>query len=165
MFDRIAGDYHSSFDATILNAAVAIWTGVPVAYSLDIGATQDGKNLIVEANDRYAFGSYGLSPYKYAAFLQARRQQLIARVLQKTMRLLCLILQHGINKTVAVINILMEKERPAFKNFAVFSDLIQIRSWSVRLCFDPFLNVSVEYFRLFTLGFWRQIGNFKSPID
>lgn len=73
-----AGDYHFSFDATVLDTAVTAWTDAPEAYSLDIGATQDGKTLIVEVNDGYALGSYGLSPYKYAAFLQARWQQLIA---------------------------------------------------------------------------------------
>lgn len=73
-----AGDYHFSFDATVLDTAVTAWTDAPAAYSLDIGAAQDGKTLIVEVNDGYALGSYGLSPYKYAAFLQARWQQLVA---------------------------------------------------------------------------------------
>lgn len=72
------GDYHCSFDAAVLDSAVKAWIDAPVAYSIDIGVTQSKVTLIVEVNDGYAIGGYGLNPYKYATFLQARWQQLVA---------------------------------------------------------------------------------------
>lgn len=57
---------------------MAAWQDAPAAYSMDIGVTDNGDTLIVEVNDGYALGSYGLSAYKYATFLQTRCQQLVA---------------------------------------------------------------------------------------
>jgi hypothetical protein len=38
---------------------------MPVFYSLDVGTDSLGRTLIVELNDGYALGNYGLSPLKY----------------------------------------------------------------------------------------------------
>jgi len=37
----------------------------PVAYTIDVGVTTAGETFIVELNDMWATGSYGVSPYDY----------------------------------------------------------------------------------------------------
>ena len=46
--------------------------GAPAAYGLDFGVTADGRTLLVEANDGFALGCYGLDPVIYAEMLEAR---------------------------------------------------------------------------------------------
>lgn len=43
---------------------------------MDIGVTQDGRTLIVEINDGYALGNYGLNPLKAAIFFERRWREL-----------------------------------------------------------------------------------------
>lgn len=58
------GDYHAQFDASVIDEAISCWKDAPIAYGLDIGVTRDGRTLVVEVNDGYALGNYGLSPLK-----------------------------------------------------------------------------------------------------
>lgn len=44
----------------------------PAAYTLDFGVTADGKTVLIEMNDGFAVGSYGLDDVEYAKFLLAR---------------------------------------------------------------------------------------------
>lgn len=55
------------------------WDKRPVACSIDIGVTNDGRTLLIECNDAYSLGSYGLEDYKYAKLLSARWSQLLDR--------------------------------------------------------------------------------------
>lgn len=48
-----------------------------VAYSLDVGVS-DGKTLLVEVNDAYALGNYGVSSTIYAKMLLERWRQITA---------------------------------------------------------------------------------------
>ena len=50
-----------------------------MACSIDIGVTNDGRTLLIECNDAYSLGSYGLEDYKYAKLLSARWSQLLDR--------------------------------------------------------------------------------------
>jgi len=38
---------------------------------MDFGLTEDGRTLLVEINDGFALGSYGLDPIQYAKLLSA----------------------------------------------------------------------------------------------
>lgn len=55
------------------------WEERPNACSIDIGVTSDNKTILIECNDAYALGSYGLIDYKYAKFLSARFSQILER--------------------------------------------------------------------------------------
>lgn len=46
--------------------------------SVDVGVTKDGRTLLVECNDGYALGYYGLDSLAYAELLIARWRQLTA---------------------------------------------------------------------------------------
>lgn len=63
-------------DADRVRDAVASFTDAPAAYALDVGVAEDGRTLLVEVNDGYAVGSYGLSPMRYAALIDARWAEL-----------------------------------------------------------------------------------------
>lgn len=70
------GDWRAQYDVQIIEAAVNAYDNQPAAYSLDFGRTRDGRFLLVEANDGYALGSYGLFYVDYAKVLSARWAEL-----------------------------------------------------------------------------------------
>lgn len=70
------GDWRAQYDYKIIEKAVESFTNAPAGYSLDFGLTQDGRLLLVEANDGYALGNYGLFYVDYAKLLSARWAEL-----------------------------------------------------------------------------------------
>ncbi len=50
--------------------------GIPCAYSLDIGMSDKGKIYLVEANDAFALGHYGLARNLYVDMISARWKEL-----------------------------------------------------------------------------------------
>jgi hypothetical protein len=59
-------------DAGVIRAMVAAWATSPAAYCLDVGVLDDGRTALVEVNDGYAAGDYGLDSLIYARWLEAR---------------------------------------------------------------------------------------------
>lgn len=57
-----------------IRAMVAAWKDAPQAYCLDVGVVGDGwrDTRLVEINDAYSAGDYGLHPELYARFVEAR---------------------------------------------------------------------------------------------
>lgn len=71
------GDWRAHFDPAVVDAALAAYLPeAPAAFALDVGATATGTTVVVEVNDGYALGSYGLTPLAYAKFLSARWAQM-----------------------------------------------------------------------------------------
>lgn len=58
-------------DPERIRAAAAAFEDAPAAYALDMGVVEDGRTLLVEVNDIYATGAYGLAPVRYAAMIDA----------------------------------------------------------------------------------------------
>ena len=50
----------------------------PAGYGIDFGVLDDGSTALVEANDGYALGAYGIAADLYADVLLARWAQLMA---------------------------------------------------------------------------------------
>lgn len=76
------GDYHYNYDPKVVDEilnAFNTWEERPNACSIDIGVTEDNRTLLIECNDGYALGSYGLTDLRYAKFLSARWAQLLNR--------------------------------------------------------------------------------------
>lgn len=72
------GDPSRGFSMSTLERAVRQGKGrMPAAHSLDIGVTEYGHTHLVEANEGYAIGSYGLPSLIYARFLEARWTELM----------------------------------------------------------------------------------------
>jgi hypothetical protein len=66
------GDCFIHPDAASVRNAVTACTAAPAAYGLDFGVTADSRTLLIEANDGFALGCYGLDPVIYAEMLEAR---------------------------------------------------------------------------------------------
>ncbi len=66
------GDWRHFFDAPIIESAITAWQDKPRGCALDFGADDRGRTLLVEANDGFALGAYGLPPLLYARLLSAR---------------------------------------------------------------------------------------------
>lgn len=81
-YDRIlgvhqyTGDWRVAFDPQVIESAVAAYTSAPAGYAIDFGVTDTGETLVVEVNDGYALGAYGLPPIFYAQLLSARWAEL-----------------------------------------------------------------------------------------
>ncbi|MCQ2499368.1 MAG: ATP-grasp domain-containing protein [Lachnospiraceae bacterium] len=70
------GDWRAHFDYKVIEDAVKRYTTAPNGYAIDFGLTDDGRTLLVEVNDGYALGSYGLYYPEYAKLLSARWAEL-----------------------------------------------------------------------------------------
>lgn len=55
------------------------WPNRPMACAIDIGVTSNHKTILIECNDAYALGSYGLVNLRYAKFISARWAQILER--------------------------------------------------------------------------------------
>lgn len=70
------GDWRAAYDERVIEAAVAAWDGQPRGWALDVGVDAQGRTLVVEVNDGFALGAYGLTPLDYARLLSARWSEL-----------------------------------------------------------------------------------------
>lgn len=77
------GDWGRAPDREKLHEAIYLGRGkMPWAHALDLGVTDDGRTLLVEANEGYAIGHYGLASLVYARFLETRWEQFCAGVVR-----------------------------------------------------------------------------------
>lgn len=74
---RYKGDWWNMIDKNVVLAAIEDYKSAPASYTLDFGLTDDGKTLLVEVNDGYAMGSYGLFSNSYAKMVSARWHELV----------------------------------------------------------------------------------------
>ena len=52
-------------------------SNLPNGCAVDFGLTKDGRTLLIEVNDGYALGSYGLFYIDYAKLISARWAQIM----------------------------------------------------------------------------------------
>ncbi len=71
------GDWKYHFDSNTIEQAVADFKSAPAGYAMDFGVTSDGRTLLVEVNDGYSIGCYGLQGIDYAKLLSARWCELV----------------------------------------------------------------------------------------
>ena len=74
------GHYHGdplrAPDPEVVRAAVAAYQG-PAAHVIDLGVLADGQTALVEVNDGFSFGCYGLPPLAHAAMLASRWHEMV----------------------------------------------------------------------------------------
>ena len=70
------GDCDARYDQAVINAAIKAYPNMPAGCALDFGVTDDGRTLLIEMNDGYSLGTYGLNPTLYAKLLSARWAEL-----------------------------------------------------------------------------------------
>lgn len=81
-WDLKSESYKYHYDAAVLQEMMeefVKWEDRPAACSMDICVTREGKTLLVEFNDAYALGAYGLPGISYAKCISARWSQLLGR--------------------------------------------------------------------------------------
>jgi hypothetical protein len=64
-------------DVTTVQAAIEAFNNRPIAFAMDWGITAAGQTMLVEVNDGYAMGNYGLSGMPYTAMIEARWRELM----------------------------------------------------------------------------------------
>ncbi len=71
------GTWEKHFDPSVLKYALELYKNQPASFTVDIGLTEKGETLIVEVNDGYSVGTYGLQPHLYCKFLSARWSEMV----------------------------------------------------------------------------------------
>jgi len=66
------GDFRKFVDCSVIDSAIADYEDAPAGYSIDFGLTRDGRTVLIECNDGWSLGNYGLEPSRYANLLLAR---------------------------------------------------------------------------------------------
>ncbi len=74
---RYKGSFKVIPNFDIVEKCIQDFTNQPAAYSLDFGVTDDGRSLLIEVNDGFAIGSYGLDHLNYAKVISARWHDLV----------------------------------------------------------------------------------------
>lgn len=65
-------------DPDAIRRSVASYPDAPMGCAIDYGVTEDGETVVVEVNDGYAVGAYGLAPAHYANLIAARWDEIRA---------------------------------------------------------------------------------------
>jgi hypothetical protein len=74
------GHWKYHYDSDVIAQCVKDFKSAPAGYALDFGLTDKGETLLIEFNDGYALGSYGLLYYHYGKLLAARWAELTGTV-------------------------------------------------------------------------------------
>jgi hypothetical protein len=74
---RYKGDFRVHPNYTIIESCIKDYTTHPAAYALDFGVDDKGNTVLVEVNDAFALGSYGLHFSDYAKMISARWSELV----------------------------------------------------------------------------------------
>ncbi len=64
-------------DPELITQAVAAFASAPIGYSTDWAVTEDGRTVLIEVNDGFALGNYGLSGHLYTALIECRWRELM----------------------------------------------------------------------------------------
>lgn len=64
-------------DSEILQSALRAFEPRPIACGMDWGVTEDGRTLLVEVNDGFALGNYGVRGTPYTAMIEARWREMM----------------------------------------------------------------------------------------
>lgn len=73
---RYKGDFRLVPNFNVVEQCIKDYTSQPVSFTLDFGVTEQGHTTLIEVNDGYAMGAYGMSPTDYAKMISARWSQL-----------------------------------------------------------------------------------------
>lgn len=74
-----AGDWKKTIDFEVGEECRKAWKDSPIAYSLDMGVTTEGKTLLVECNDALSLGCYGLDPSMFSIMILDRWNEIMEK--------------------------------------------------------------------------------------
>lgn len=71
------GDFTKFINIQVINKMIKMYKKCPITYTLDVGLTSDGRTLLVEVNDMWAIGSYGLDGETYTLLCILRMKEIL----------------------------------------------------------------------------------------
>lgn len=71
------GDFTKLPNFDMVYSAIKDYNEQPISYSLDFGITDKGVTHLIEINDGFALGAYGLNPIYYCKFIRDRWHEII----------------------------------------------------------------------------------------
>lgn len=71
------GDFRIFPNINVIDRMIEEYKDAPAGYSIDVGITSSGTTLLMECNDGWGLGNYGLEPKKYVNLLTKRWLELI----------------------------------------------------------------------------------------
>lgn len=71
------GDFTVFPKTLIIEQAIQAYKNAPAGYTIDFGVTANGKTVLIECNDGWSIGNYGLDAKPYCQLLMKRWQQII----------------------------------------------------------------------------------------
>jgi hypothetical protein len=74
---RYRGDPLLFPDPAVMREALAAFANQPIAMAMDWGVTTEGRTLLVEVNDGYSLGIFGIQGSEYTAMIEARWRELM----------------------------------------------------------------------------------------
>lgn len=74
---RYKGDFTKSPNYDTVMRCIEDYKSQPAGFCIDFGVTSEGKTLLIEANDGYSMGSYGLHFLDYTKIISARWHELV----------------------------------------------------------------------------------------
>lgn len=63
-------------DTSIVTNAIYSFINSPIAYSIDVAVTNNNDTIVIEVNDAFSLGFYGLNPFKYCDMVEARWKEM-----------------------------------------------------------------------------------------
>jgi hypothetical protein len=74
-----SGDIFTTPDEGYLESVISSNKGglFPTSYTIDIGILENGDNVVIEYNDMWAIGNYGIDNYEYFSLLKSRYFEIV----------------------------------------------------------------------------------------
>jgi len=77
-YNPISGDFFTAPSKEYLESVInSNKSKFPIAYTIDIGVLENGDNVVVEYNDMWAIGNYGINNYDYFKLLRERYFEIV----------------------------------------------------------------------------------------
>lgn len=71
------GEFWKQPHFPVVDRILADWKEQPAAFTIDLGLTDDNRTLLIEVNDGFSMGHYGLHFAKYAQMISARWHEMV----------------------------------------------------------------------------------------
>lgn len=66
------GDFRVFPDVNVIDECISKYTSAPISYTIDFAVTDKGETILIECNDGWSVGNYGLDGEIFAGFLMDR---------------------------------------------------------------------------------------------
>ena len=64
-------------DPKTIREALDAFSDAPIGFGMDWAVTDDGRTILIEVNDGFALGNYGVRGHDYTALIECRWRQLM----------------------------------------------------------------------------------------